>query len=277
MAERASGNGAGSDQHAQRLSALGARIARVAHELNAPVSLIAGSLATVGAQFDALSHYAEATRPIAARDSTVAKIRDDVHLDYAVANARTLLSICEEGVDRVRHVIEQLRIYTRRNGDIVRYEPIDLAAELDRAARTAGCVERPAAPEFVWDLARLPTITGDAHTLGQALVNVLINAIDAASATAQPRVAVSARPLIGGESVEIRIRDNGPGISAAQRGMIFEPFFTTKTAGTGLGLAIARDAIEQHGGTIAVAADDEPGAEFVITLPVAAEAEARAL
>ena len=123
----------------------------------------------------------------------------------------------------------------------------------------------------------MPTLTGDAHTLGQALVNVLINAIDAASATAQPRVAVSARPLTGGESVEIRIRDNGPGISAAQRGMIFEPFFTTKTAGTGLGLAIARDAIEQHGGTIAVAADDEPGAEFVITLPVAAEAEARAL
>ena len=276
MAERANGNGAGSDQHAQRLSALGARIARVAHELNAPVSLIAGSLATVGAQFDALSHYAEATRPIAARDSTVAKIRDDVHLDYAVANARTLLSICEEGVDRVRHVIEQLRIYTRRNGDIVRHEPIDLAAELDRAARTAGR-GRHAALEFVWDLASLPTLTGDAHTLGQALVNVLINAIDAASATAQPRVAVSARPLTGGESVEIRIRDNGPGISAAQRGMIFEPFFTTKTAGTGLGLAIARDAIEQHGGTIAVAADDEPGAEFVITLPVAAEAEARAL
>jgi signal transduction histidine kinase len=275
MADGANGNGAGDDQHEQRLSALGACIARVAHELNAPVSLIAGSLANVGEQFDTLIRYVEATRSTLEPEASVAKMRDDVRVDYALDNGRTLLSICEEGVDRVRHVIEQLRIYTRRNGETVRQEPIDLAVELDRAARIAGR-GRSASPEFVWDLGRLPTLVGDAHTLGQALVNVLMNAVDASAATTEPRDAVCARPLAGGQRVEIRIRDNGPGISAAQRAMIFEPFFTTKAAGIGLGLAIAREAIDLHGGTIALAADDQPGAEFVITLPVTAEAAMRA-
>jgi signal transduction histidine kinase len=70
--------------------------------------------------------------------------------------------------------------------------------------------------------------------------------------------------------VEIRVRDNGTGMSAAVQADIFRPFFTTKPAGegTGLGLSLAHDIVTKgHGGTLAVRSQEGQGTEFVITLP----------
>ena len=69
--------------------------------------------------------------------------------------------------------------------------------------------------------------------------------------------------------VEVSVRDNGPGVPAAQRARIFEPFFSTKSrgAGLGLGLTIVHDVIERHGGSVALADGSGPGAEFVVRLP----------
>ena len=71
----------------------------------------------------------------------------------------------------------------------------------------------------------------------------------------------------------IEVRDNGPGISAAQLGEIFETFFTTKgeDKGTGLGLAISRRIARDHGGNILVASREGCGSSFCLLLPPAAE------
>jgi light-regulated signal transduction histidine kinase (bacteriophytochrome) len=87
----------------------------------------------------------------------------------------------------------------------------------------------------------------------------------------EPTLAAATKNL--GDSVEIRIRDNGTGIPAEVREKLFSPFFTTKPAGegTGLGLSISHDIIaKQHGGSIEV--DTQPGefTEFRIVLPRAA-------
>jgi signal transduction histidine kinase len=84
----------------------------------------------------------------------------------------------------------------------------------------------------------------------------------------RPTLTVATRDL--DDAVEIRVRDNGVGISSEHRNKLFQPFFTTKPTGegTGLGLSISYDIVTQeHGGTIAV--DSEPGefTEFTITLP----------
>jgi len=84
----------------------------------------------------------------------------------------------------------------------------------------------------------------------------------------EPRLTAATKNL--GDSVEIRIRDNGTGISPELREKLFSPFFTTKPAGegTGLGLSISHDIIvKQHGGSIEV--DTEPGefTEVRIILP----------
>jgi signal transduction histidine kinase len=74
---------------------------------------------------------------------------------------------------------------------------------------------------------------------------------------------------VGGEVVEIVVRDNGPGIPAAVLDQIFEPFVTTKEPGkgTGLGLAVAARLIDAMGGTIRVASEEGRGTEFTIVLP----------
>jgi signal transduction histidine kinase len=91
---------------------------------------------------------------------------------------------------------------------------------------------------------------------------------DQLSRTLEPVLSATTRDL--GETVEIRIRDNGIGISPEVRAKMFNPFFTTKPTGegTGLGLSMTHDIIvKQHGGRIDV--ETEPGVftEFIITLP----------
>jgi len=110
----------------------------------------------------------------------------------------------------------------------------------------------------------------------RALLNLISNGFYAATrrnaeakgSDYEPTLAASTRSL--GDSVEIRIRDNGTGIPPEVKERIFNPFFTTKPAGegTGLGLSISHDIIvKQHGGSIEV--DTQPGAftEFKIVLP----------
>jgi signal transduction histidine kinase len=118
------------------------------------------------------------------------------------------------------------------------------------------------------------TIQAVAQDFCRAILNILTNACFALHEKKQqagegftPVLTVSTRSL--GDRVEIRIRDNGPGILPEVREKMFEPFFTTKPAGagTGLGLSITFDIIVAHGGTIQV--ESEPGqyAEFIVTLP----------
>jgi PAS domain S-box-containing protein len=68
--------------------------------------------------------------------------------------------------------------------------------------------------------------------------------------------------------VEIRVRDNGPGLDRTARHEVFEPFFTTKAKGTGLGMAIAHRVVTAHGGSIVVGDPNRAGAEFILVLPL---------
>jgi signal transduction histidine kinase len=87
----------------------------------------------------------------------------------------------------------------------------------------------------------------------------------------EPKVLVRTQRI--GEKVEIRVKDNGNGISKKVLGKIFQPFFTTKPtgSGTGLGLSIAFDTITNgHDGNLSVETEEGGGAEFIIQLPIGA-------
>ncbi len=105
----------------------------------------------------------------------------------------------------------------------------------------------------------------DAFRFGQVFRNLFENSLAACQGT--PTIQIHCQN--GNGTLKIAIKDNGPGLSAEQRRHVFQPFFTTKAKGTGLGLAIVKRIVEAHGGDIAVGAQTaEPGAEFLITLPV---------
>ena len=109
----------------------------------------------------------------------------------------------------------------------------------------------------------------------QVLLNLFLNAMDAITAT-EGRISVTTRSLNkpnGDLWVQVKVADNGSGISADDLDHIFDPFFTTKHEsaeheGTGLGLVIVHQIIQQHGGHVEVESQPRRGTTFIISLPV---------
>jgi two-component system sensor histidine kinase HydH len=112
----------------------------------------------------------------------------------------------------------------------------------------------------------LPSVPADPGPLTQALVNLVINAIQAVERNGE--VEVIARTDEPGEILSIEVRDTGPGIPAEKQSAIFEPFFTTKAQGSGLGLWIVQQIITAHGGLVEVSNTANGGAAFTVHLPV---------
>lgn len=110
-------------------------------------------------------------------------------------------------------------------------------------------------------------ILADRFRLSQLFRNLFENSLAACSDPVLVQISCRDVQYQQQDSVEISIRDNGPGLSLEARRNVFEPFFTTKTKGTGLGMAIARRIIEAHGGEICVSNSSEAGAEFIVRLP----------
>jgi hypothetical protein len=109
-------------------------------------------------------------------------------------------------------------------------------------------------------------VSVDRFRMVQVFRNMLENSLAACSDPVVIQIECRNAHLRGQPAIEVRVRDNGPGLSPAARQNVFEPFFTTKTKGTGLGIPIARRIIEAHGGQISIGNESSTGAEFVITL-----------
>jgi PAS domain S-box-containing protein len=111
-----------------------------------------------------------------------------------------------------------------------------------------------------------PDIWLDPHQITQALINLVVNAIE--STESGGRILVSTELAGDGRAVRIGVQDTGNGIPPGLLQQVFEPFFTTKETGTGLGLSIAHGIIVQHNGSLEVASQPRQGTTFTIILPV---------
>lgn len=115
----------------------------------------------------------------------------------------------------------------------------------------------------------LPAITADPGQLTQALVNLVINAVQAVDRNG--RIEVSAAPEADTRILRVQVRDTGPGVPPETMTTIFEPFFTTKPEGSGLGLWIAQQIVLAHGGAIQLTNAPGGGAVFTLHLPLEAK------
>uniref|UniRef100_UPI0011819180 sensor histidine kinase n=1 Tax=Vreelandella massiliensis TaxID=1816686 RepID=UPI0011819180 len=113
-------------------------------------------------------------------------------------------------------------------------------------------------------------VKGDLVRLEQVIVNLISNALQAMKETPAPTLTITV--TADAHHVAIHVADNGPGIDEAHLGQIFEPFFTTKAPGSGLGLglSISSRIMEDLGGKLHARNRPQGGAEFNVTLPLAA-------
>jgi signal transduction histidine kinase len=112
----------------------------------------------------------------------------------------------------------------------------------------------------------LPEIMASRENLERVFLNLFMNAIHAVSK--KGKVVLKTRLLSSRDKVEIKIIDNGKGISKEQQERLFEPFYTTKENGTGLGLNICQSIIHQHKGTISIESQVGKGTTVTVLLPV---------
>lgn len=237
-----------------RLASVGYLAAGVAHEINNPLSLIAG--------------YGE--RSLRQLD------RGDVTIDSEPVR-QALRIVCEEAF-RCREITNRLLSLARPDSAPRRVLRLsEIVREVAAALGGLPAFKRSTLMLEISDAE--PSVLADAGEMKQVVLNLMINALEAVRQRGEEaRIAVSIAPADG--CVRLVVADNGIGMSEEVLHQVFEPFYTRRPAtsgtGAGLGLAITHAIVTEHGGRISAESDGpDRGARFVVELPVARQEVAR--
>ena len=222
----------------QRLSAMGEMAASLAHQIRTPLA----------AALLYLAHLNRPQLPDAERGRVADKIFARLH--------------------HLEHMVNDMLMFAR--GGASQVEAVDLDALLTELQQTLEPQLLVLQGRLVIDNAAPGKILhGSRAALTGALLNLATNALQACGAGVRLHIEVRS---VGSDGVQVCVRDNGPGISAAGIERIFEPFFTTRPDGTGLGLAVVRAVVEAHHGSVSVQSQAGQGACFTLRLPCQAAA-----
>lgn len=269
-------------QH-EKMSSLGQMVAGIAHEINNPISFIAGNIAYAAEYADGLleilaryhQHYPEP-------HPDIQQALEDFDYDFVQADFPQLLESMKMGTERIRQIVISLRNFSRL--DEAERKAVNLHDGLDNTlALLRSRLYHPNCPvELVKDYGELPKVECYPGQLNQVFMNIIENAIDALEEQKQkqpdftPQLHFKTyldRSNPDQPQAAICIRDNGIGISDQHRDSIFDPFFTTKPVGqgTGLGLSVSYQiVVQKHRGTIHCTSTPEGGTEFAIAIPLQA-------
>jgi signal transduction histidine kinase len=234
-------------------------------------------LAATGKLAAGIAH--EINNPLGGLINAVERLRRD---DLPPAKRAEYLALLSGGLERIRDTVGKLLRLTprpsQRSGVQVAVPVLDAISLVRHRAQRAGVAiaisdgvrtsdADPPPPELAAALASLPRVTGDSNEIGQAVLNLLVNSLDAL-AGAEPghgriEVALSCayEPDLG-PALLLDVRDNGPGVPTSELGKLLDLFYTTKQVGhgTGLGLALVHSVVKGHGGTLEL--DSAPGLGF---------------
>jgi two-component system NtrC family sensor kinase len=231
-------------QQASRLADIGQLAAGVAHEINTPLA------------------------SIALRAESLLKVADDPRLQAidVFKNFPRYLKTIDEEIFRCKKIISALLDFSRARRPETRVT--DLNALAEKATDLVGHQMKLKQVTLSLKLeADLPHIRADDGQLRQALIVLLMNALDATLPGGHVEVETRRD---GADTVVLTVADDGSGISPENLDKIFNPFFTTKPVGqgTGLGLAICHGIVASHGGEIRVDSEIGRGTRLSLVLPV---------
>ena len=254
----------------EKLASLGQLTAGIAHEIKNPLNFVNN--------FSAISvELIDELRQALAGANLDNKLRKEIS-EIADTLQGNLDKVVQHG-KRADSIVKNMLLHSRQGSQ--EHRPVDINTIVEESLNLAYHGARAEKQGFNITLERsLDPTAGEVDLFPQEITRVLLNLIsngfyaaikrkaDTNGANYEPILAAATKNL--GDSVEIRIRDNGTGIPPEVKEKMFNPFFTTKpvSEGTGLGLSISHDIIvKQHGGSIEV--DTKPGefTEFRIVLP----------
>lgn len=186
-----------------------------------------------------------------------------------------------EQVDIARRISAAVRSTESVIGDILAFaghgEPQRRVCSVDSilveaAAQAAPRAEAEEKHLIVADPVSAVSVDCDRVQLQRAVLNLVLNALDAVSKGGHVRIRVDPASPEAGSQCRIVVDDDGEGIDPSDLHRVFDPFYTTKDTGTGLGLAIVHRIAEVHGGLVTASNRAEGGASFALHLPRAGKA-----
>lgn len=223
----------------------------------------ASQLATVGELASGIAH--EIKNPVVGVSNGLDLVRRRVGHDP------TLTPITDEmsrQLARIQQAMQELLSFARPATPTL--APVDAPHLVDRAIRLVQPTAERAGVTIAVDVPDdLPVFFADEEMLHQALVNVVMNAVQATPAGG--RVIVGAHETA--REMQLTVRDTGKGIAAENLETVFKPFFTTRHTGTGLGLPITREIAQRHGGGVTIDSRIGAGTTVTIHLPLAGAPE----
>lgn len=225
--------------HVSRVSAMGTMASTIAHELNQPIAAIA--------------NYAESVRDMLAQPDPG---------DFALM--REALDETAKEALRAGHIVRRLRDFVARGEVEKTIEPLPALINEASVLGLMGAREKGVETHFDLDPYASPVFI-DKVQIQQVIINLIRNACEAMSESAEKRLSVCTQPDHSG-LVRVSVADTGPGISPDIAGQLFTAFVSTKSEGMGLGLSICRTIVEANGGRIWVEPREGGGTVFHFTL-----------
>ena len=227
--------------HSEKLAAVGALAATVAHEINNPLTGVYTYIRLMERQI-AQGQYG----------------REEL------AKHRGYLDTMRREVERTTAIVQNLLDFTRPK-DPVR-KPMDLVKAMEESLSLISNKLNITNVEVVRVYNPLPEIQADPAHMKQVFLNLLINACEAMEEGGTLTIRSEHHPDTG--TVTMSIRDTGTGIEEKDLARIFDPFFSTKKKGTGLGLSVVNGIVTRHRGKVEIDSAPGKGTDFRVTLPV---------
>jgi two-component system NtrC family sensor kinase len=267
-------------QLAQKLESVGRLAAGIAHEINTPIQYVGDSVQFLRSAFDDLNSLMdelqrglEALADGEARDALqaeFARLKDKYDVSFVRTEVPRAFERTFDGVDRVSTIVKAMKEFAHPDSEEQN------AADINHAIETTLVVasnEYKYVAKIHTEFASLPAVVCNIGQLNQVFLNLIVNAAhavqDAGKDAESGEIRISTEHA--GDSVVIRVRDNGCGIPEANLSKLYDPFFTTKEVGrgTGQGLSIAHNiVVDKHGGDITVQSLVGVGTEFCISVPL---------
>ena len=264
--------------HAHKLESVGQLAAGIAHEINTPAQFISdnlyflkGAVAEIFELLEDIENHCQENKEEQSLQAVAGKI-EAADLEYLGDEVPSALAQSSDGIERVTTIVKAMKDYAHPGES---FGQADINQAIEGAiivCRNEWKYTAELDMEFEPDL---PTVECVVSDVNQVILNMVVNAAHAISerlgSDSEEKGQIKVKTLSDGEYIQIRISDNGSGMSEEVRAKIFDQFYTTKEVGkgTGQGLSIAyKLVVEKHFGKIDVESVEGLGSTFIISLPI---------